>query len=132
MAGQGLQHVVDLRGRLTRPQVRAAYADSDVFLAPAELEAFGIAALEARTAGLAVVARRGTGIAEFVEDGIDGLLVADDAEMTEAVVHLARDGRLLDGMLAHNRVGAPAVRVGRRARRRRGGVRAAPGTSRRV
>jgi glycosyltransferase involved in cell wall biosynthesis len=83
--------------------VRAAYADADVFLAPAELEAFGIAALEARTAGLAVVARRGTGIAEFVEDGVDGLLVADDTEMTEAIVQLARDGRLLEGMLTHNR-----------------------------
>ena len=108
VAGQGLQHVVELRGRLTRPQVRAAYADADVFLAPAELEAFGIAALEARTAGLAIVARRGTGIAEFVEDGVDGLLVADDAEMTEAIVHLARDGRLLEGMLTHNRAVRPA------------------------
>ncbi|MBO3083631.1 glycosyltransferase family 4 protein [Cellulomonas fengjieae] len=107
VAGQGLQHVVELRGRLTRAQVRAAYADADVFLAPAELEAFGIAALEARTAGLAVVARRGTGIEEFVEDGIDGLLVSDDAEMAEAVVHLARDGRLLDGMLTHNRTVRP-------------------------
>jgi glycosyltransferase involved in cell wall biosynthesis len=79
-----------------------------VFLAPAELEAFGIAALEARTAGLAVVARRGTGIAEFVTDGVDGLLVADDAEMTEAVVHLAKDHRLLAGIRAHNRAVRPA------------------------
>jgi len=102
-----LQNVVDLRGRLSRPQVRDAYREADVFLAVAELEAFGIAALEARTAGLAVVARRGTGIAEFVEDGVDGLLVADDAEMTEAVVHLARDRRLLDGILAHNRAVRP-------------------------
>jgi len=108
VAGQGLQHVVELRGRLTRDQVRAAYADADVFLAPAELEAFGIAALEARTAGLAVVARTGTGIAEFVEDGVDGLLVSDDDEMAEAVVQLARDGRLLEGILSHNRAVRPA------------------------
>ncbi|MEZ0449437.1 glycosyltransferase family 4 protein [Cellulomonas sp. ICMP 17802] len=107
VAGQGLQHVVELRGRLTRPQVRAAYADAAVFLAPAELEAFGIAALEARTAGLAIVARRGTGIEEFVEDGVDGLLVADDAEMSEAIVQLARDNRLLEGMLTHNRAVRP-------------------------
>jgi glycosyltransferase involved in cell wall biosynthesis len=108
VAVQGLDHVVELRGRLTRAQVRAAYADADVFLAPAELEAFGIAALEARTAGLAVVARRGTGIAEFVEDGVDGLLVSDDEEMAEAVVQLARDGRLLDAILTHNRAVRPA------------------------
>lgn len=107
VADRGLRPVVDLRGRLTREGVRAAYADADVFLAPAELEAFGIAALEARTAGLAVVARRGTGIAEFVQDGVDGLLVADDAEMTEAVVHLVRDRRLLDGIRRHNRAERP-------------------------
>ncbi|MGN8246565.1 glycosyltransferase family 4 protein [Cellulomonas soli] len=107
IADRGLQEVVELRGRLTRDEVHAAYAHADVFLAPAELEAFGIAALEARTAGLAVVARRGTGIAEFVEDGVDGLLVADDAEMTEAVVHLVRDRRLLDGIRAHNRAEPP-------------------------
>ncbi|GCE78045.1 glycosyltransferase family 4 protein [Cellulomonas biazotea] len=108
VTAQHLQGVVDLRGRLTRPQVRDTYRHADVFLAPAELEAFGIAALEARTAGLAVVARRGTGIAEFVTDGVDGLLVADDAEMTEAVVHLARDPRLLAGILEHNRAVRPA------------------------
>lgn len=108
VSAQGLDGAVDLRGRLTRPQVRAAYAHADVFLAPAELEAFGIAALEARTAGLAIVARRGTGIAEFVADGVDGLLVADDAEMTEAVVHLAKDERLLAGIRAHNRAVRPA------------------------
>ncbi|MBB2922634.1 glycosyltransferase family 4 protein [Cellulomonas cellasea] len=110
VAAQGLRDVVTLRGRLPRGQVRAAYADADVFLAPAELEAFGIAALEARTAGLAVVARHGTGIEEFVADGTDGLLVADDAEMTEAIVHLARDERLLAGIRAHNRAVRPAFR----------------------
>jgi glycosyltransferase involved in cell wall biosynthesis len=105
---QGLRDVVELTGRLTRAQVRAAYADADVFLAPAELEAFGIAALEARTAGLAVVARRGTGIAEFVEDGVDGYLVDDDAAMADAIVRLATDRSVLDGMLRHNRAVPPA------------------------
>jgi glycosyltransferase involved in cell wall biosynthesis len=100
---RGLGGVVALRGRLTREQVRAAYADADVFLAPAELESFGIAALEARVAGLAVVARRGTGIASFIVDGTDGLLVADDAGMAEAIVRLARDRRLLGEIRSHNR-----------------------------
>ena len=37
---RGLAEVVRLRGRLPRDQVRAAYRDADVFLAPATLEAF--------------------------------------------------------------------------------------------
>lgn len=98
VAAAGLQDVVDLRGRLPRAQVRETYADADVFLAPARLEAFGIAALEARTAGLAVLAHAGTGVGEFVTDGLDGFLVADDAEMVEAVVLLARDRELLAAM----------------------------------
>ena len=104
---RGLADVVALRGRMTREQVRATYADADVFLAPAVLEAFGIAALEARAAGLVVVARRGTGIAEFVTDGIDGLLVDDDAGMARALVRLASDHALLARLRGHAAVHRP-------------------------
>lgn len=92
---RGLGAVVRLRGRVPRAQLPAVYAGADVFLAPARLEAFGIAALEARTAGLVVVARRGTGAEEFVTSGQDGLLVADDAAMAAAVVRLATEPGLL-------------------------------------
>lgn len=93
---RGLGDVVRLRGRVPRAQLPAVYADADVFLAPARLEAFGIAALEARTAGLVVVARRGTGVEEFVTSEEDGLLVADDAAMAAAVVRLATEPGLLE------------------------------------
>jgi len=101
VARRDLAGVVTLRGRMTREQVRAAYTDADVFLAPAVLEAFGIAALEARAAGLVVVARRGTGIAEFVTDGVDGLLVDDDAGIARALVRLASDEALLARLRGH-------------------------------
>ena len=92
---RGMDDVVHLRGRVAREQVREAYDDAEVFVAPAVLEAFGIAALEARTAGLVVVARRGTGIEEFVEDERDGLLVSSDTGMARALVRLATDRDLL-------------------------------------
>jgi len=102
-----LASVMTVRGRLTRPEIRELYADSAVFLAPAELEAFGIAALEARAAGLAVIARRGTGIEEFVRDEIDGLIVSGDDAMADAVVRLVRDRSLLGAIRAHNRTKPP-------------------------
>jgi len=105
----GLDGVVRLRGRLTRAQVRAAYDDADVFLAPAILESFGIAALEARVAGLAVIARRGTGIASFVVHGTNGLMVDDDAGLSDAIVRLARDRGLLEAITSHNRAAAPEL-----------------------
>jgi len=103
-----LEKVVTVRGRLTRAEIRGVYAEADVFLAPAVLEAFGIAALEARTAGLAVVARRGTGIEEFVIDEVDGLIVGSDAAMSDAVVQLVRDPSLLTAIRRHNVTQAPA------------------------
>ena len=103
----GLASVVTVHGRLTRYEIRELYADSAVFLAPAELEAFGIAALEARAAGLAVIARRGTGIEEFVRDEIDGLIVSGDDAMADAVVRLVRDRSLLAAIRSHNRAQPP-------------------------
>jgi len=103
VADEGLGHVVTLAGELPHEKVKFAYGDADVFVAPAVREPFGLAALEARTAGLVVVARTGTGTAEHLEDGVEGLLVADDAAMVEALVRLARDSALLDAMRAHNR-----------------------------
>ena len=65
------------------------------------LESFGIAALEARCAGVPVVAKAGNGIAEFVRDGRDGLLVADDAAMTEAIVRLCTQPLLRTALAGH-------------------------------
>ena len=103
VARHQLGDVVRLRGRLSRNEVRAAYAETEVFLAPALLESFGIAALEARVAGLAVVAHRCTGIASFVIDGTNGLLVDGDTGMTEAIVRLAGDRALLTEIREVNR-----------------------------
>jgi glycosyltransferase involved in cell wall biosynthesis len=105
---RGLDGVITLRGRVARDEVREAYEDAEVFLAPAVLEAFGIAALEARTAGLVVVAHRGTGIEEFVTHEVDGLLVDDDQGMSRALVRLATDPALLASLLRHASAHRPA------------------------
>lgn len=105
----GVGDAVTLRGRVDRASLPALYAHHDVFLSAVELEAFGIAALEARTAGLAVVARAGTGLTEFVADGVDGLLAPDDDALAENLALLGSDVALLRQMTAHNRAVAPAA-----------------------
>lgn len=94
-------------GRRTREQVRERYRVSDVYLAPAELEAFGIAALEARSTGLPIVAPRISGVSEFVQDRRNGLLTGDDAGMAEAIVALATDDELRTRIREHNMTHAP-------------------------
>ena len=93
---------VSLPGRVPRLSVRERYAAADVYISPARLESFGIAALEARTSGLPVVARSGSGVGEFVEDGVNGFLAGDDDAMGVALARLAADDALRARMRAHN------------------------------
>ncbi|MBM6402804.1 glycosyltransferase family 4 protein [Phycicoccus sp. CSK15P-2] len=94
LRGRGMRGV-ELPGRLGREELRDLHHDADVYLTATRLEAFGIAALEARAAGLPVVALRGTGVDDIVTHGVDGLLVPDDAGLATAVAGLAADpGRL--------------------------------------
>ncbi|WP_029252251.1 glycosyltransferase family 4 protein [Paraoerskovia marina] len=104
----GLGDSVLFAGRLPREEIPVLYRHADFFCAPADLEAFGIAALEARAAGLGVLARRGTGIEGFVRHEEDGLLVDDDAGFAEAMVRLVRDRPLRDRIVEHNVANPPA------------------------
>jgi glycosyltransferase involved in cell wall biosynthesis len=99
---------VRLPGRVTREELRRLHWSSDVYVCAATLEAFGIAALEARTAGLPVVARAGTGVEDFVEDGVSGLVAATDRDMAVATARLATDHGLRAQLGAHNRHTPPA------------------------
>ena len=94
---------VDLRGRLDRHQVRQLLGASHVFLAPADLESFGIAALEARCVGLPVVAKADSGVSEFIAHEREGLLCGSDDDMADAVVRLVRDRALRLRIAAYNR-----------------------------
>jgi glycosyltransferase involved in cell wall biosynthesis len=99
---------VTLPGRLGHPEIREVFRHTDVFVAPAIQESFGIAALEARAAGIPIVAMERAGIREFVEHGRDGLLVADDAGLVSALKLLATDRSSCAAIAAHNaRVPAP-------------------------
>jgi phosphatidylinositol alpha-1,6-mannosyltransferase len=61
-----------------------------------EIESFGISYLEAGACGKPVVAGRGGGTAEAVEDGVTGLLVDpwDPEDVARAVIRLLKDGDL--------------------------------------
>jgi glycosyltransferase involved in cell wall biosynthesis len=98
---------VDLPGRLDRTAIRHELARSSVFLAPAELESFGIAALEARTVGLPVVASSRSGVGEFVTHGTEGLMGDSDADLAGLVARLVTDRELSAGIAGHNAAVAP-------------------------
>jgi glycosyltransferase involved in cell wall biosynthesis len=104
----GLDDVVELLGWQSHPAVRRLYAESDVFVLPSLQESFGIAALEARCAGLPVVAMRRAGPSGFVRHEVEGLLADDDAGLAAQLVRLATDDRLRAAIARHNRTTRPA------------------------
>ena len=73
---------------------------SDLFLLPSEQESFGLAALEAMSCGVPVVATRVGGLPEVVRDGIDGYLVdvGDVTTMAERGAEILSDDALQERM----------------------------------
>ncbi len=95
--------LVTLRGSVDNSTVRLVLANSDIYVAPALLESFGLAALEARAVGLPVVGLSSTGLTEFVRDGVEGLLAEDDHGLLDAVTRLVREPSLRVGISERNR-----------------------------
>jgi phosphatidylinositol alpha 1,6-mannosyltransferase len=94
---------VRLSGRLDRDGVRNLLGTADIFVNPAVRESFGIATLEARTAGVPVIARTRNGVSEFVHHAEEGLLCASTDELVEAIVRLVEDTETRHRMRDHNR-----------------------------
>jgi glycosyltransferase involved in cell wall biosynthesis len=97
----GLGGFVEFLGMRTRDEVRQVLAAAAVLAVPCRAEAFGLAALEARAAGVPVVAMRGGGVLESVEHGRHGLLADTPAAFADALAVLVTDAARR-GALARN------------------------------
>jgi len=95
-------------GRLDRAGVLSVLGAGDIYVQPSVRESFGLAALEARTAGLPVVVRSQSGSTQFIRDGVEGAVAVDDDGMAAAVIRLGRDSDARARIAAHNRENAPA------------------------
>jgi glycosyltransferase involved in cell wall biosynthesis len=95
-------------GSLANEAVAGRLCGADICVWPAVNEAFGMALLEAQASGLPVVAGASGGVAEVVESGATGLLVAagDPAAFAAAVrtLMLDRGRRVAFGRAARERV----------------------------
>jgi glycosyltransferase involved in cell wall biosynthesis len=101
----GIADRVHFLGRVTPGQVTAAMAAADVVVVPSRREAFGIVALEAWRAGTPLVGTVHGGMPDFVEDGVDGLLVdpAVTLDLVAAVARVIDDVNLVEHMCRSGR-----------------------------
>jgi glycosyltransferase involved in cell wall biosynthesis len=109
----GLSDWVSLLGHREPEQIRALLHQSDLFVASSRQESFGIAALEARAAGLPVLGYLGNGLIDFIADGVEGALVADADGMLEALVRLLGVPGELDQLRKTTTSLAPSVTADR-------------------
>ena len=85
---------VELPGWRDREQLKRLYAHADGFVLPSLREAFGIAALEARAAGLPVIAMGASGSSEFLRHGHDALICRDDEDLARQIGRFIEDASL--------------------------------------
>lgn len=95
----GMSDWIHLLGYQDSTAIRALHHRSHLFIASSRHEAFGIAAFEARAAGLPILGYHSSGLSDYITSGVDGVLVADRAEMVGALVEMARHPRQLEEML---------------------------------
>lgn len=101
----GIADLVEFTGWMSPEALREIYRRSHLFLSTATRESFGLAALEARSTGLPVVAMRRSAVADFVVDGESGALVDDPGAFARAIARLALDPAALTALRRPHRQG---------------------------
>ena len=82
---------VRFMGQRTPDETLGQMAASNLFISASVMESFGIALAEARTLGIAIVARAGGNVATLVPGGCGGELVTGPAQLAAACLRLCRD-----------------------------------------
>jgi glycosyltransferase involved in cell wall biosynthesis len=80
-----------------RPDVIAFYAAADIYVSPSLEDSFGLPVAEAMACGLPVITSRFAGVAELVQNGIDGFVLEDPQNaktLAQLIAQLAADPEL--------------------------------------
>lgn len=94
-----LTDAVRLQGRVPHEQISAVYSAADLFVFPSVTETQGLVIWEAQAHGLPCVVVNEGGAPESVRDGVDGLLVPNEAQaFAQAVIRLLKDEQLRQQM----------------------------------
>ena len=92
----GIGGAIEFAGEILHSELPRWYHGADVFVMPSLSEGFGITAIEAMAAGVAIVATRAGSLPEIVRDGEAGILVerGNAEQIYSAVLRIYRDETL--------------------------------------
>ena len=101
----GVATRVLLHGPMSRMDIAAMFAGSDMFVMPSQIEALGLTCLEAYRAGVPVIAGDRGGVTEIVHDRTSGILVTPNSPtaLASTVVMLAHNAALREEIIAGGR-----------------------------
>lgn len=113
----GIPHRVTFLDWTTGPDLVALYQRAKLVVVPSYYEPFGIVALEAMACGRPVIASRTGGLAEIVNDGVNGFLVeiANHLQLAQRMVSLIQDDERRQAMGQAARARATEFSWGRAA-----------------
>ncbi len=96
----GLERQVEFAGALPHEELPRRYGEADVFVLPSYGDACPQTAIEAMACGLPVVATLASGVHQYVEDGVNGYLIAprDAGAIEEPLRNLIESSELRRGM----------------------------------
>jgi len=78
-------------GSVEWKQIHKLYSMADVFVTASLSENHPMTLIEASVSGLPIIARRGDGVADFIEEGYNGYMVDSDRHVTERESELLGD-----------------------------------------
>lgn len=109
IANLGLDQYFDIRGWVNNKE--EYYSNSDIFVLPSYYEGFPMVLLEAASYRMPIIATSVGGIPEFIEDGINGLLIppGDIKTLAEKITVLINDKPLRDKMGSENLIKARSI-----------------------
>jgi glycosyltransferase involved in cell wall biosynthesis len=100
------------------PNVLDFYAAADVYVSPSMEDSFNLPALEAMACGIPVIVSSSSGISEWVQDGVNGLVVKDPlnaGELASALRNLLLNPEMMRGIGVNAALTAAALSWDRHA-----------------
>ena len=92
----GLGGQVNLWGLRRREEIPAYLTQTDLFVLPSTREGFGLAVLEARTAGVPVVAMNHGGVSDIIQNGVDGFLTNNYTDFADKITEFICNEKVRD------------------------------------